>query len=834
MFTETTKTKVEAAFEKRFANLPMPAGLADTISQATMDEAICLKFCYAFMPAADIADYPVELFLKVTRQALSVQKQNLFGEASTDEMFLNYVLQCRVNNENLEFNRDIFFNELYPRIKGMTAAQAALEVNYWCLEKATYTGNSQRTMSPLTLLKNTMGRCGEESLFTVSAMRSVGIPARQIYTPNWAHSESNHAWVEVFVGGGWHFLGACEPEPVLDKGWFPGPASKGIIIHTRIFSNMPPQGDEVAFVTDTTCEINRTAHYAQSPVKLMVKVLNSNANINVHVQIVSYCILLNQISLKPDKDGVASVTIGKGDIYLCVEDGINRVARRVDTRVETDVEIDFSTARPTSEDMGEDMLFVPPHSDYSEPDYGLTPDKIKAHEERVARCHELRKAYADTFADEAKGLQLAQRFGPNHFNGGQYFVGAKGNLDEIIKFMESPGPFKYKYLLLKSLEAKDYTDSTAATLTEHLAYALPYKDDYYEEIFEKYVLCPRIRIEMITPYREFIHGYFSDEQKAGFTKNPPAIWQWIEANIQDADEYRTGNDRSTLPVSPVGLLTYKHGGQFARTLLFVAICRSLGIPARLNPADGAHEYYCDGNFVKVVAKEEAATVELILKEKNGAPLISYSNFSLVRLKDGSEHLHNLGYGKAIDAPIKVEPGNYRILTGRRLENGTMMVKLWHVNITDDTTLEVEIPAEEKNAQDPKPLGDYNFGDTNLISLLTGKDLVACIRPTHEPTEHLLRELLESRAEYKRRGVRLVLVALKDNATLEKIKAAYEGDITVIPAPDDAFAQYLAEKTGLSAANLPVMAMVSNGMAVYYGQGYNVGSVAMALKALGSR
>ena len=44
----------------------------------------------------------------------------------------------------------------------------------------------------------------------------MGIPARQIYTPRWAHCDDNHAWVEVWVDGSWHFLGACEPEETLD------------------------------------------------------------------------------------------------------------------------------------------------------------------------------------------------------------------------------------------------------------------------------------------------------------------------------------------------------------------------------------------------------------------------------------------------------------------------------------------------------------------------------------------------------------------------------------------------------------------------------------------
>lgn len=74
--------------------------------------------------------------------------------------------------------------------------EAALEVNHWCHEKVAYRPSDSRTSSPLATVLSGYGRCGEESTFTVTALRSVGIPARQCYTPRWAHTDDNHAWVE--------------------------------------------------------------------------------------------------------------------------------------------------------------------------------------------------------------------------------------------------------------------------------------------------------------------------------------------------------------------------------------------------------------------------------------------------------------------------------------------------------------------------------------------------------------------------------------------------------------------------------------------------------------
>lgn len=72
-------------------------------------------------------------------------------------------------------------------------------------------------------MKTSWGRCGEQSVFTVTALRAVGIPARQCYTPRWVHTDSNHAWVEAWIDGKWHYMGASEPEAELDVAWFDRP-----------------------------------------------------------------------------------------------------------------------------------------------------------------------------------------------------------------------------------------------------------------------------------------------------------------------------------------------------------------------------------------------------------------------------------------------------------------------------------------------------------------------------------------------------------------------------------------------------------------------------------
>ena len=87
--------------------------------------------------------------------------------------------------------------------------------------------------SALAVLRAGFGRCGEESMFAVNVLRACGFAARQVYVPRWAHCDDNHAWVEVRCGGAWHFLGACEPEAVLDRGWFNSAAGRAAASASR-------------------------------------------------------------------------------------------------------------------------------------------------------------------------------------------------------------------------------------------------------------------------------------------------------------------------------------------------------------------------------------------------------------------------------------------------------------------------------------------------------------------------------------------------------------------------------------------------------------------------
>ena len=226
-------------------------------------ELQALQFLYAYMPVADVTDYPTTFYVDNIRTTFQIKNEMPWGHTIPDLLFRHFVLPLRVNNENLDDSRKIFYHVLKDRIKGMSMQEAILEVNHWCHEHVTYTPSDGRTLSPLACMKNAQGRCGEESTFTVAALRAVGIPARQVYTPRWAHTDDNHAWVEAWADGKWYFLGACEPEPVLNLGWFNAPASRAMLMHTRVFGDYHGP-EEVVLRTSNFTEINLIDNYAKT------------------------------------------------------------------------------------------------------------------------------------------------------------------------------------------------------------------------------------------------------------------------------------------------------------------------------------------------------------------------------------------------------------------------------------------------------------------------------------------------------------------------------------------------------------------------------------------
>ncbi|MGL4347158.1 MAG: transglutaminase-like domain-containing protein, partial [Chitinophagaceae bacterium] len=284
----------------------------------TQEQREALQFLYAYMPLGDITDYSGEYFIENINYAFKAREEMPWGQSIPELEFRHFVLPIRVNNENIDSSRKVFYEALKDRVKNLSLHDAVLEVNHWCHEKVVYAPSDSRTSSPLSSMKTASGRCGEESTFTVAALRAVGIPARQVYTPRWAHTDDNHAWVEAWIDNKWYFLGACEPEPVLNLGWFNAPASRGMLMHTKVFGRYKGT-EEIMYQTPIYTEINVINNYAPTA-KSTITILDTNGNFvsdaKVEFKVYNYAEFYTVATKKSDAQGKTFLTAGKGDMLV--------------------------------------------------------------------------------------------------------------------------------------------------------------------------------------------------------------------------------------------------------------------------------------------------------------------------------------------------------------------------------------------------------------------------------------------------------------------------------------------------------------------------------------
>ena len=280
-----------------------------------IDDAVLARYFCATLPLTDVFDTPFDVLAAHARHALMLRESRPETAALPEDVFVHYVACPRVNNEPLDRCREALWEALAPRVAGLAAERAVIEVNYWCAEVATYQTTDGRTLGALGVIAGAAGRCGEESTLLVSALRAVGIPARQLYVPWWAHCDDNHAWVEAYAGGRWHYLGACEPEEALDRGWFTAASGRAPMVATRLFSDFGCAPEDVLMRSGCSVTVGVTQSYAESS-PLEVRVLGADerpaAGATVSLEVLNMAGWRPLVTLTADDEGDSGETEATG------------------------------------------------------------------------------------------------------------------------------------------------------------------------------------------------------------------------------------------------------------------------------------------------------------------------------------------------------------------------------------------------------------------------------------------------------------------------------------------------------------------------------------------
>ena len=785
--------------------------IAQTLDGCSQDEAVLLSYFYATMPIADIGDYPPAYFREVARQALAVREEFPWCTALPEHLFLRDVAYPRINTEELADCRKLFHDQLASRVRELPLPEAILEVNRWCAEQATYRSTDGRTTSPLQVFAKGFGRCGEESTFLVTALRSVGIAARQVYVPWWSHCDDNHAWVEAFDGEQWHYLGACEPEPVLDRGWFTHAAARAVMVHTRSF--VQGSCEEVAFLFPDVAPVdwdiqegvaveNLTARYGTTK-QLTLQVVQKDgspvAGAWVSFSVMNMAAPREIAHRRADAKGIITLNLGRGSVVVSAwkEGAPELFGEALLSPEATQAQVVLGQLLDSS---GEQDFLAPP-------DAGLTVPALSSEQE----------TNRENCLEQAAALREE-----------------KGRKREALK--PAP-PQENKGRVWESLTDKDREEGVSQELLEDAVAPFQWEGDFPQDAFEQGLLSPRVGLEVLTPWHKLLWNQFTPQEREKYRGNPEQLWSWVESRAVFQKECY-----SDLWGTPAGILQVGAATKRGQVLLYCAACRALGIPARL--VDQVPQVWKNDRFVPLWGKAPTACVNLSAPENQSA--LPEQNYTLSRREEeGFQVVSTLTVKAGENFSVYLAPGEYRLWTVSRMPGGNQLARWETFSLEEKETKDLALTFREGDMKDLLercPLPEFTLTDgqgqkVGKTELLRSSPLtVLCfLEVGREPTEHLLNELREAAGEFQKGETPLCLVlpdfSCQTDPTLQKTLKALPQAL-VWSCEFGGNAAPLARRMYLDPDQMPLAILANQqGEGLYGCCGYNVGTGALLARLI---
>ena len=721
-----------------------------------------LSWMYKYMPLQDSLGFNRDWWLSNINKTLEARDK--MGWNIPEREFKHFVLPLRVNNEYLDDFRLVYADTLCNRVKGMSMQEAALEINHWCFEQATYRGSDARTMSPVSVVNCGFGRCGEESVLAVAALRAAGLPARQVYTPRWAHTDDNHAWVEVWIDGKWHFMGACEPEPVLDLGWFNAPLSRALVLTTNVFGDYKGK-ESVIEKNDCFTKINVINSYVPSR-RAVVKVVDTLGNIVpdaiVEFTIYNYAEFCPVIKTVSNENGTVSVDMGLGAMLVRASKDNHFGLAALDSKSATVV-----LNKKTGDVFSVDFNIVPPVENPLPSK--ATEAQIEENKLRLSRETEIRNSHDHT--NPAIGL-----------------------------FKEKYG--KKAEILLSYLSKKDFDDITYDVLEDAML-ALP---DIRQD-----VLCPRVELEQLLPFRKSVLELGLNKVLKSYSD----VDKWIDENIKIIVSKQSLN----LIIPPAVILNSRCANMRSLRVFKVALCRAVGLPASIDSITG--------NTSMELASMAKGKLILRFNRAEELPEY-YRNFTISRYEGGKSRLLNFEndiekkYSNTIEIQ-DLESGYYCITTGKRLSDGSVLSRLDFFNIRPSGVTNKEL-VTRNSAEDVRILGEFAPEGLEITDIDgskrkfsdfpdSGYYLFAFLGQRDEPSMHALRNLKTIVSDLEKLSTTILVFG---NNSLKGVS-----DRIVVCNEDRNVSEYLSGSVpGLTGAKPLIVLCDATGKVYYVSQGYN--------------
>ncbi len=210
-----------------------------------------------------------------------------------------------------------------------------------------------------------------------------------------------------------------------------------------------------------------------------------------------------------------------------------------------------------------------------------------------------------------------------------------------------------------------------------------------------------------------ISGMNFNELAEKAANNPLVIRNYVDTaiKISDADNYYN------TPLTPRGVHQLKVSDSESRSVYFVAICRALGIPSRLEPGSNIPQYYFNSVWNDVYFSSGKAPsgakgfLKLVSSDSDPVPEY-YVHFTIAHFEGGRYNTLEYEYNRRItsfDSELQLVPGHYMMVTGNRLNDGNVLSGIDFFDLAENQHLTVEVKLRKETLA-PLVHRSFNLGE----------------------------------------------------------------------------------------------------------------------------
>jgi hypothetical protein len=147
---------------------------------------------------------------------------------------------------------------------------------------------------------------------------------------------------------------------------------------------------------------------------------------------------------------------------------------------------------------------------------------------------------------------------------------------------------------------------------------------------------------------------------------------------------------------------------FSRDIFFIAICRTIGIAARLEPGSKRAQYYLAGVWHDVFFKGDNSSpgsrgyIKFVSVEKQPVPEY-YINFTIARFENGKYNTLEYDYNKKITDfrdELALSPGYYMLVTGNRLNDSRILSSVTFFELRENEHRKIEVKLRKEKKESP--------------------------------------------------------------------------------------------------------------------------------------